>query len=871
MNQSTNQPTSQAPTRQRRLGRLPWLEQTWRNILRIEPIWLGLFLTVGLMLQSPTVAQSSSPETASKPDSEPTLLRFSGHCVDEAGHPVANARVRFLYHSHHHDIAHVIADLTCESDGRYEWVQPDPSDPETVVEFMADGYWSIVATAPTHATMVRQYRPYAEISQSELMLKAASMLVGVILDDNGKPVSGATISRPVGLPKDLGIMSATSDPTGKFKLTGLSAWEGQRGAWSHLIVEHPDHGSSHHKYSSVPQVLRIKLPPTGIVSGKVIDRVTNMPVANVLVTAFEAESRLTTKTSTDDQGHYRLTLAEGMYEFSVSMAERMLQSSQTLPVLGNTTRDSFDLVMVKGGYINGAIATRDEIPAGLRIAVLGANSSPSKSTAPAPVQADGSFRLHVPPGTHHIHATNGIASANVTVKDGEETHVMLVPGKHEPKPAARRPGLAGMQANDEAMARAKLEQARNAFKIKLDQATVPQRTTMATELFEQLKWQCANRETRFQTPWLLTMCQLAELGEDAVPVLTDQLKSADDHMTIRCIAFLLRAIGDQRAVPALIEAIPKTVRFSGSDMGLRETTPELIAFAQKHDLDKTDEPGEYGFGRPLREVFGALESLTGQDFGQNEINFCEWNGDEPESIRRRKLQLFQRTANHWATWWNELPESDKIDHWTREIPIIELESIDDQTIAPDAPLRLTATQSGMIIGPPSERGEHAPNFIDLETGRMAKLPERFRNAESLQDEIDAWARDEGFDLMGIEAKPDSGPPYYTIRTINATAFELPAEHWREPPAVLSLEHLQSISKPTAETLTPTSDAPPAKSKGVFLVITGEGIPFLLHVGVEVREYFNQQNRAVRNEDAELLPVGFHHGRRFSRELLIPVE
>ncbi len=56
--------------------------------------------------------------------------------------------------------------------------------------------------------------------------------------------------------------------------------------------------------------------------------------------------------------------------------------------------------------------------------------------------------------------------------------------------------------------------------------------------------------------WARTIRELATIGKDAVPELVAELDRTDRDQTLRSLAFTLRAIGDPRAVPALIRAIP---------------------------------------------------------------------------------------------------------------------------------------------------------------------------------------------------------------------------------------------------------------------------------------------------------------------------
>ncbi len=54
-------------------------------------------------------------------------------------------------------------------------------------------------------------------------------------------------------------------------------------------------------------------------------------------------------------------------------------------------------------------------------------------------------------------------------------------------------------------------------------------------------------------------------------------------------------------------------------MGLRANDPKCVAFAQQHDLSERSNHNDFGFGRPVREVLGALQKLTGHDGGEEAI------------------------------------------------------------------------------------------------------------------------------------------------------------------------------------------------------------------------------------------------------------
>ena len=59
--------------------------------------------------------------------------------------------------------------------------------------------------------------------------------------------------------------------------------------------------------------------------------------------------------------------------------------------------------------------------------------------------------------------------------------------------------------------------------------------------------------------WATAARRLTEIGKPAVPPLIEELDRTTADRPLRSLGFTLRAIGDPRAVPALIRAIPRTL------------------------------------------------------------------------------------------------------------------------------------------------------------------------------------------------------------------------------------------------------------------------------------------------------------------------
>ncbi len=78
-----------------------------------------------------------------------------------------------------------------------------------------------------------------------------------------------------------------------------------------------------------------------------------------------------------------------------------------------------------------------------------------------------------------------------------------------------------------------------------------------------------------QDEWAMVLRDLILLGPKAVPELITEMDAAKSDMSMRCLAFVLRGIGDKRAVPCLIRAIPRTCIPPGSDMGYQGERSEV--------------------------------------------------------------------------------------------------------------------------------------------------------------------------------------------------------------------------------------------------------------------------------------------------------
>jgi hypothetical protein len=172
-------------------------------------------------------------------------------------------------------------------------------------------------------------------------------------------------------------------------------------------------------------------------------------------------------------------------------------------------------------------------------------------------------------------------------------------------------------------------------------------------------------------PWVSAMRTLIEIGKPAVPRLIDELDSTNRYHELQALGFTLRAIGDSRAIPALIRAIPRTLQLDprGYPVQIRiDTDRDLLNFMRKYDLvnhfgkgtraadDNIPENRIFGFD-PGAEIKNALCSLTQQDLAWLEIKRVALRGSLKQHDLQRAVVLKNMRA--WADWWTF--------HWQKHV------------------------------------------------------------------------------------------------------------------------------------------------------------------------------------------------------------
>ena len=467
--------------------------------------------------------------------------------------------------------------------------------------------------------------------------------------------------------------------------------------------------------------------------------------------------------------------------------------------------------------------------------------------------------------------TPGVMFVGIEVKDTNVIFGVPHKGDYELDPVhlwkGRRFGWTGFE---EAKPPIRREVEREAEPVKDEATTQPSRERLrgdspTDKLLDLLEEQNAGSE-RFQDPWLQTLKQIVDLGPAAVPDLITELDATRDDMMLRCLGFTLRAIGDKRAIPSLIRAIPKTLQPPSSDMGLTANNSELLKFAQRHGGGPPMRNRHYSFGRPDNEIQWALHKLTGQKF--NEVNLEGIGSSGFPSQQRAKEILFQRVARQWADWWDLHWSEYVTDKAYSRVDLIAANlTSDDWALTPGMVFKTDRYGSNYLLesvwDPQAKRV-----FYDFDTGRKGNLPEKWRNPEQIKthlNDIIAWAAAEGYDIMGSEySSPKDNQSYFALQPIGLRAWQLGKQRWTPPDTVFTLEEAQAAGTPVDNWLLFYNDQTKLiepQSTAAFLYITREGTPGLMFVGIEVKDT-NYKIGERFEGDNELNPVHLAKGRRY---------
>lgn len=600
-----------------------------------------------------------------------------------------------------------------------------------------------------------------------------------------------------------------------------------------------------------------------VVTGTVIDSVTGKPFAGAAITARRMDEWKETQATTDASGRFRIEVPEGRYDFLVEAKDRVCVAVRDRECLPGKPVEVPPFKLIEGGFISGRVintatkepiaTTNDGNPIGLDL------FGPSRPAGPvispkkvATVDKDGRFKLRAAPGENFPFFVNiqgqrmgwdTQRQPPVIVKAGETTsYDMLVTPPLTPN-----------------------EKMTAANKV-VDALPKKPKERVAQIIVEFRKLNHTVNETEL---WCLLMRDLVAIGRDAVPQLCEELDRTTENCMMRRLGFALRAIGDTRATPALIRAVPKSLVPACSDYGLIVDDPALTEFMQANGLDKRRAGTHFSFGRPVREIVGALHALTGLDFEDIELFNMHLSENPRQQVLQRRIYI--REAQRWQLWWEANWRTLTDDAAYQKVNL----KIGNEELPP-APPPMTVSKSarigmrmqGAVLSPASEKGQYIWHFYDLDTGLHPKWPAKIPKDETAPDSkaLNEWAAQNGVDLMCITHRAPDGTETFVLKAFGMTIREISARDLRNLERTMAegkLPEGQPVSELLmhydSETKKPIPDA-----NGIFLFTTREGSLGIIEITDRVTKVTD-----LTGQMGFTPGVGFHKGVRFNLSTIIP--
>lgn len=367
--------------------------------------------------------------------------------------------------------------------------------------------------------------------------------------------------------------------------------------------------------------------------------------------------------------------------------------------------------------------------------------------------------------------------------------------------------------------------------------------------------------------WGQALMELTRIGAEGVPEIIERLNQTEDDRMIASLAFVLRAIGDRRSVPALIRAIPKTLVSSEANFISQNkgSDGDLELFFQKHKLEGMGPV--MGCSTSAIELRGTLAALTDaklpipQTFG---------SGTERQVYLQR--QLLHQAAVRLAEWWEQNSKRFVDDIAYAKVSLSPFTTAEPKAVTPIELLnklswsmedQLQAMQSAST----ASKVGYRTMFLDLDTGRSDTMPPHLKDKElSEQDRIDllAWCEKEGFDVFCDQIDERNSNLHYVLRGIGLRAWQVEEKLWSEGFESKSWSEIAKEGRVVnGDQLIPFVEEDgklDPTATGVFLFVTREGNPGLIYLGPEVTPDAERSDK----DSADWLHDhhGFVKGRKF---------
>ncbi len=707
---------------------------------------------------------SLSPIEVQAQDLEPTYS-VQGSILDKAtGKGIAGANVQLIAVRGPTEAPELIDATLSGEEGEFTF---EGLDPPNQLRFESLGY-RLVVDAPNRPV----FAGYVFTDPNGRPLKIAvdpkqATLRGRVLDSAGNPVVGATVYRAYNRATcAVGLLCDTTDEEGLFEIERMPIVVGPdpKSNSIQITVDSDLAGRKDFQINDIPGFAELRMPTGCLVRGSIVDQEGNA-MANTLVSLRATDHSTTRVVNTDKDGSFAVVVPECNYHIMVEDPNFVASGLKDIECAAGKPVQLEPFVVSEGGWITGQVVhpttgkpvVRIEQGERVRIGLRGPSRPMGQETL-VMVDDDGRFRLRAAAGenfpyTLNLHTDRMLWTREakpIMVAEGETIDCVItqeVRKTGDEKMAEARKVFARLPADKEARIKAIIEHFR-ALNNTVDE----------TEL------------------WCLMMRDLVEIGSPAVPALCDELERTNKQRMLRRLGFALRAINDPRSVPALIRAIPKGLQPSMSDYGLIVENQDLAAFMQQHELGKSR--GNYfDFGRPVRELFGALQSITGKKFDEQDLFSISRSKDR--RLHRMQQERYQGNAETWAKWWEANWSDFDVDKAYAKVNLKPLPEIDPSTFPTGLDLgespQIDRHISGMVVCPIGDKpGKYKDFFLDLDTGRSPAWPKsiEWKQAAGDIESVESWASREGCDLICVKRDAQEGESPYVLRGIGLKLWEI---------------------------------------------------------------------------------------------------
>lgn len=789
----------------------------------------------------------------------------TGRCVDDADRSaIGGIMVRLVKVEGRTSLPVMIAETITDGEGRFTFTGLEPPRPEGRVNHLI---YVVLGFADDR----RIGTGFLYFHDDELMTEIRmpgemSTLAGKVTDTDGRPVPGATVTQHAINERPIpGFPSAITDADGRFELDRLPVYKLPDGTVreTRFSVVHENHPVTSGKVSALPADVVVTLLDGCVLMGAVTDAVSGQPAEGAVITARRVDEWGETFAATDASGQFRLVVPEGRYDILAEAKDRVCVALTGHECLAGEEMALPRFTLIRGGYISGRVvntATGEAVSVSdkgepIMLGLFGPSYPAGQVVSAArmaTVDETGQFTLRAAPGENFPYFVNTRGERMtwdtqkqpaVVVKEGETIiYNMLITPPVSPEE--------------------KLQAAHKVVAALSDDPT--DRTTQILLEFRKLNHTVDETEL-----WCLLMRELVEIGHEAVPQLCAELDRTSEDRMLRRLGFALRAIGDPRAVPALVRAFPKSLLPSSSDYGLIVEDKELTEFMQRYDLQAGKGGKHFGLGRAVREVVGALQRLTGQNFDDSELFSISLSEDPRRQVLQRRV--YERQAKRWQEWWeaNWRNFTDDAEYHTVNLDASE-EPVPPASQKLGKSPRLTGEMVGAVLSPATEEGQHIWRAYDLDTGYRPSWPNTIPKEYAARDarQVTDWAAQTGVDLICVTYRSPDGTETYVLRALGMKVWELSPRDFRNLDRLIAggtlpegrpVDDLLMHYDTESQQFVPDADAS-------FLYVTREGS----------RGVIETTDRVTRTADLTGLAagspmpgVGFQKGVRFNLKTIIP--